>query len=163
MKDDRLVVSLSMEEDRAFITDEAAGRLLVLLPGLANQVCLGGKGEFLKDELPGTETAHAVEHVAIALMLIERDLCEQVAPIVFTGHTTQGEPDAEGIVRAKVTVSFENDLVAMSAIRTASEVVAWTLDPSSTEPDIPRYIVQMHSYRDGFPLTGSTKTTQGIS
>lgn len=124
------------------VTDSVASKMLLLFPTLGDQVCLGGKGERFEDEITGTETGHLLEHLTIELMLRERDLCSHVEPLILAGHTTQRDGQAH------VTVSFENDLVAMGAMKAAAQLICWAFNPGRTpQPDIEVLIADIHALR----------------
>ena len=141
VKDDRLDAVISLDTRILQVTNVAAEKLLALFPGLADQVCLGGKGDRFGLEITGTETGHLIEHLTIELMLRERDLCSHVAPLIMSGHTKQRGAQAE------VTVSFEDDLVAMGALKAAVSLLPWAFEPEHDEPDIENLVTSIHALR----------------
>jgi hypothetical protein len=143
VRDGRLNASITVNPSMRRIDESVASKVLALFPALGDQTCLGGKGERFGDEIVGTETGHLLEHLTIEFMLRERDLCSHVTPLILAGHTTQRNGQAH------VTVSFENDLVAMGAMKAAARIICWAFNPDNAQrPDIEAFIADIHALRN---------------
>jgi hypothetical protein len=95
---------------------ELPSRALVLLPGLAKHRCDNDEGAAFTDELRDTEIAHLLEHVACELMALAG------SPRTLRGETEwDAARDGKGVFR--VTLAFDDDLVALGALKAAAEVV----------------------------------------
>lgn len=98
-----------------------ASSLLVALPNLASHACLAPQGATLdiRAELADTETAHAVEHVALELL--------RGSPVVggdraIPGHTAWGREEF-GEDRFRVRLGIDHDVAGTSAFVLAVRVV----------------------------------------
>ncbi len=94
----------------------AAGAM-ELLPGLGDHACRTDCGKRFVDELPDTELAHLLEHMAVEL-------------IRMTGvRGGEGETrwdfrrDGRGVFH--VLLKYQDDLVALGALKLAAECVRW--------------------------------------
>jgi hypothetical protein len=93
------------------------GRVLAALPGLARHRCDNGAGRTFTAELRDTELAHLFEHVACELMALAG------SPRRLRGETLWDfVRDGRGVFR--VSVQFDDDLVAIGALDAARRVVA---------------------------------------
>lgn len=104
-----------------------ADRAFDLLPGLARHSCSNGRGLDFRREAADTETAHLYEHVTCELMALAgspRDLRSSTA--------WDFAADGEGVYR--LSISFDDDLVAIAALKAALPVVEWLLRPEAVEP-----------------------------
>lgn len=113
--------------ERTSLSVDFSERVLSILPGLSTHPCTEG-GSFA-DELADTETAHALEHVALELLTL-------VGPQRQTaGHTAWGtRVYGPGIYR--VTLEAADDLTAVGALRLASELVDWAWTGVGEAPDV---------------------------
>jgi hypothetical protein len=109
-------------------TPEIARRALALLPGLARHHCDNDAGLTFAAEARDTEIAHLLEHVACELMALSG-----------SRRTLRGETawdfgrDGCGVFR--VTLQYDDDLVALGALKTAAEVVS-ALVAGEEPPDV---------------------------
>ena len=112
-------------------TSSCAGfseRALSILPGLSTHPCTEG-GAFAA-ELADTETAHALEHVALELLQLVGP------PRETAGHTAWGSRVyGPGVYR--VTLEAADDLTAVGALRLASDIVDWAWTGAGEAPDVP--------------------------
>ena len=127
------------------VSEDAARRILQLLPNLRNHVCVhtrAGGGTF-GSELMGTELAHLFEHVVIELQAQAQ--CEAAAVAggpQFIGHTSWAEELAvtgpQGHALMRTTVTFADDLVALQAAKDAAGLLNWACGPqvSAHAPDV---------------------------
>lgn len=132
------------------VTSLAAQYMLRMLPSLDGHICISGSHERFGEEIVGTEVAHLLEHVTIELIVqtaVRYDKsCHATSSILseerkaslvdalpvrtFTGHTShlpslpEDDPATEAF---RVSVTYDNDLVAIAAIRHASTIVLWAL------------------------------------
>ena len=117
----------------------AAGRALAALPGLRGHRCDNGRGATFADELADTELAHLLEHAALEVMALAG------SPDTLKGRTTWDSPsDGAGVFR--VRLDYDDDLVALGALRVAGELVGWLLG-ESPEPDVAAEIARLRSLR----------------
>lgn len=137
---ERIEVASSYLEVRVRIADAAhrstasvpglADRAFHLLPGLSRHSCSNGRGLDFRREAADTETAHLYEHITCELMALSgspRDLRSSTA--------WDFAADGEGVYR--LTIAFDDDLVAIAALKEALTVVEWLLGPGGAEaPDI---------------------------
>lgn len=102
-----------------------AGSLLVVLPELANHACLASQGATLdiRTELADTETAHAVEHVALELL---RGSPAAGGDRAIPGHTAWGRQEF-GVDRFRVRVGAPHDVAGTSSLILAVRIVNATL------------------------------------
>jgi hypothetical protein len=107
-----------------------AGRAVELLPGLSGHTCDNGSAHGILGELADTETPHLLEHVAFELMALAG------SPRTLRGETSWDfSVDGHGVFR--VRLGYDDDLVALGALREGARVCEWLLVPASTErPDV---------------------------
>lgn len=92
-----------------------AGRLLTALPGLARHRCEQAEGLFV-EELRGTEVAHAVEHVALELM-VEAGASRGLRGVTSWDHAR------DGLGVYEIGLDYEDDVVCLAALGAAVELV----------------------------------------
>jgi len=94
-----------------------AETILELLPGLARHRCECGSYRDIHAELADTETAHLLEHVTLELMALSG------SPRTLRGDTHWDfARDGRGVFR--VSLEFDDDLVALGALREGVRLVA---------------------------------------
>lgn len=104
-----------------------ADRAFHLLPGLARHSCHNGRGLDFRREAANTETAHLYEHITCELMALSG------SPRDLRSHTAWDfAADGEGVYR--LSIAFDDDLVAMGALTEALTVVEWLLGPGDAAP-----------------------------
>ena len=93
-----------------------ADALVRALPGLKGHRCDNGAGLSFRDEASDTEIAHLIEHSALEIMAMagSSDTLKGVTAWDFA-------VDGRGAFR--VSVEYDDDLLALGALRCASEVV----------------------------------------
>ncbi len=102
-------------------------RVLSILPGLSSHPCTEG-GSF-SNELENTETAHALEHIALELLRLIGP------PRETAGHTAWGaRVYGPGVYR--VTLEATDDLTTVGALRLASDIVDWAWTGVGEAPDV---------------------------
>lgn len=104
------------------------GRALALLPGLARHRCDNPEGRSFVEELPNTEMAHLFEHVACELMALAG------SPRTLRGET-RWDFHAEGHGVFRVRLAYDDDLVALGAVKAATTLVDY-LTGHGEEPDV---------------------------
>jgi len=111
-----------------------------LLPGLARHTCENDAGcDFLR-ELRDTETPHLLEHVACELMALAG------SPRSLRGSTSWDfANDGKGVFR--VQIEFDDDIVALGAVRGAAEIVEWLLGSGGERPDVGTIVARLRSHR----------------
>lgn len=101
---------------------------LELLPGLVRHTCENDLGASFIVEMRDTETAHFLEHVAAELMALSG------SPRSLRGHTGWDfARDGRGVFR--VALEFDDDLVAIGALRDAARIVEWLIHHEAHKPD----------------------------
>jgi hypothetical protein len=96
----------------------AVERALTLLPGLRGHRCDNDAGLSFADELSDTELAHLLEHAALEIMAMAG------SPTTLRGATSWDfTEDGPGVFR--VSVAYDDDLVAIGALTAAEEAVRW--------------------------------------
>lgn len=142
------------------VDERAARRVLGLLPNLERHVCVNGRGETFGEELVGTELAHLVEHVALELQgraqtrphaeahAADGGASHMPAPAgLLRGHTSWAAELAQtrplGYALMRVTLGFENDLVALQALKDACEIAGWAAGGPGAPPDVPGMVADL--------------------
>jgi Cyanophycin synthase-like N-terminal domain len=93
-------------------------RALRLLPGLRGHRCDNGAGMTFIDEMADTEVAHLLEHIAVELMALSG------SPTTLAGRTEWDfRADGHGVFR--VLLEYDDDLVAIGALKEAAAIVGW--------------------------------------
>lgn len=134
------LVRVPDEQRRTSCSDGFARRACDLLPELVRHTCRNGTGRDALRELADTQTAHALEHVAVELMAMAG------SPRSLKAHTQWDfTKDGPGVYR--VVVEFDDDLVALGAIREATTIMRWLLDPIGGAPDISAIIDKLRAVR----------------
>ncbi len=121
-------------------TDAAlASRALALLPGLARHRCDNAAGAAFAAEVRDTEIAHLLEHVACELMALAG------SPRTLRGETAWDfARDGRGVFR--VTLRFDDDLVALGALKAAAEIVD-ALARGEEPPDVDAAVERLREVR----------------
>ena len=116
-------------------------RAVELLPGLVKHTCENGSAHGIVAELADTETPHLLEHVAFELMALSG------SPRTLRGETVWDfSADGRGVFR--VRLGFDDDLVALAALRDGTGVCEWLLEPSAAErPDIDAIVARLTALR----------------
>ncbi len=126
---------------RTCIVPGLAEKALALLPGLMRHTCDNGSAHGIAAELADTETPHLLEHVAFELMALSG------SPRTLRGETEWDfSTDGRGVFR--VRLGYDDDLVALGALRAAVGVCEWLLDPSIAEqPDVEVLVARLRELR----------------
>jgi hypothetical protein len=121
-------------------TDPAlASRALSLLPGLARHYCDNTEGSVFSAEARDTEIAHLLEHVACELMALAG------SPRTLRGETAWDfARDGRGVFR--VTLQFDDDLVALGALKSAAGIVG-ALASGEEPPDVTTTVDRLREAR----------------
>lgn len=117
-----------------------AQRAVALLPGLARHTCECGSAHGIVAELADTETPHLLEHVAFELMALSG------SPRTLRGETAWDfAADGPGVFR--VCLGYDDDLVAIAALRDAVAVVDWLMGVSAARPDVEAIVDGLRALR----------------
>jgi hypothetical protein len=106
-----------------------APRALDLLPGLSRHSCENGAAHGILGELADTETPHLFEHVVVEVMSLAgspRDLRAE----------TEWDFARDGQNVYHVRFAYDDDLVALAALRDAACIVDWLMGQSTDRPDV---------------------------
>lgn len=110
-------------------TARVRDRALALLPGLRGHRCDNGEGLSFAEEAASTELAHLVEHAALELMALAG------SPHTLAGRTTWDfAADGPGVFR--VRLAYDDDLVALGALKAAVAAVGWCASGDGPAPDV---------------------------
>jgi hypothetical protein len=112
-----------------------------LLPGLARHSCENSEARDFLTELRDTETPHLLEHVAAELMALSG------SPRSLKGETVWDfARDGRGVF--SVRLEYDDDLVAVGALREALAIVEWLLAPAgATRPDVSEATERLRALR----------------
>ena len=109
-------------------------RVLAALPGIVSHRCECGSAHGIEAELADTETPHLLEHVALELMVMSG------SPRTLRGDTRWDfETDGRGVFR--VTLAYDDDLVALRALKDATGIVE-ALFAEAPEPVLEGLVAQ---------------------
>lgn len=109
--------------------ERAEERVLAVLPGLKGHRCDNTDRRPFARELKDTELAHVLEHAALEVMALAG------SPPTLRGRTSWDfAKDGRGVFR--VSVEYDNDLVAIGSIAVAESLVRW-LAEGGDAPDPP--------------------------
>lgn len=101
-------------------------RVLGLLPGLRRHTCENGSAHGIAAELADTETVHLLEHVAFELMALSG------SPRTLKGETTW-DFSVDGVGVYRVRLAYDNDLVALGALKAAALIVEWLFERDGSD------------------------------
>jgi hypothetical protein len=126
---------------RTLAAPGVAERAVALLPGLVRHTCENGSAHGIAAELADTETPHLLEHIAFELMALSG------SPRTLRGETVWDfSADGRGVFR--VRLGYDDDLVALGALREALGVCEWLLVPGGAEkPDVDATVAGLRSLR----------------
>jgi hypothetical protein len=114
-----LEASIVFDPGEPLRTSEVPGlarTALDALPGLRGHRCVNGVGLGFAEELEDTEIAHLVEHATLEIMAMAG------SPETLRGATSRDfAADGPGVFR--VSVAWDDDLVALGALRCACALV----------------------------------------
>ena len=121
--------------------DDLPARAIALLPGLERHTCENRAHARFRDELANTETAHFLEHVACELAALAG------SPRSLRAETTWDfSADGEGVYR--VRLGYDDDLVALWALKAALSLVEWCLRPTEDAPDVAALVARGRALRE---------------
>lgn len=129
----RLVASVRVADGHPLRTSARPGlapAVCALLPGIARHRCECGSAHGIIPELADTEVAHLLEHVALELMALSG------SPRSLRG-STEWDFAADGAGVFRVALEYDDDLVALGALRASAEIVNALLDGDPHAIDIP--------------------------
>lgn len=131
--------------DRAFARTSAApdlpAKARALLPGLARHTCENGSAHGALAEFADTETPHFLEHVVCELMALSG------SPRTLRAETHWDfSADGPGVFR--VRLGYDDDLVALGALKAGAGVVEWLLGRSAEKPDIDAIVDELRRVRE---------------
>jgi cyanophycin synthetase len=129
------------EPMRTRLSPGLSERALALLPGLVRHTCENGSAHGIAAELADTETPHLLEHVAFELMALSG------SPRTLHGETAWDfSADGRGVFR--VRLDYDDDLVALGALRASVGVCEWLLKPTGAEkPDVYATVARLRATR----------------
>ncbi len=112
-----------------------------LLPGLVRHTCENDAGKDFVREIADTETPHLLEHIAAELM------ASSGSPRSLKAHTAWDfARDGHGVFR--VRLGFDDDLVALGALREGAGVVEWLMgDRTGDAPDVAGAVERLRALR----------------
>jgi hypothetical protein len=126
---------------RTSANPELAREALSLLPGLARHSCENQDGHHFARELDDTESAHLLEHLACELM------ASSGSPRSLRGRTGWDfARDGAGIYR--VSLEYDDDVVAIGALKEAHVLAEWLLTGVGERPDAREAIARLVAARE---------------
>jgi hypothetical protein len=117
-----------------------ANRAIELLPGLARHTCENGTSHGMIAELAATETPHLLEHVAVECMALAGSPRSLRAETVW-------DFSADGPLVYRVRIAYDNDLVALGALREGVGIVDWLMGVTAEKPDIDAIVAGLRAVR----------------
>lgn len=106
---------------------EGTDRVLDLLPGLVDHVCLGDSAPSFGEVVEDTELAHLLEHVTVELL----------ARTDVAGDVTSGQTVGAGERTYKITFLCPDDVLVAGALSSAVWILQWAYSGGGEpEPDI---------------------------
>lgn len=116
-------VSIAREKDR-FTTPALAQRVIKTYPNLPDHTCINKQNETFGAVIDNTSVPHLLEHLVIDMQTIlhQQDPLPQYP--TFTGTT---EWTDQGRGKARIEVSFTDDLVVLRAFREALHFLEHTM------------------------------------
>ena len=124
-------------------TSAAAGvaeRAVALLPGLVRHTCENGTAHGILAELADTETLHLLEHVAVELMALAG------SPRSLRAETAR-DFARDGAYTYRVSLAYDDDLVALGALREGLGIVDWLLGEPAEKPDVGAMVAALRDKR----------------
>ncbi|MBE0417739.1 MAG: hypothetical protein IBX63_08230 [Coriobacteriia bacterium] len=113
-----------------------------ILPGLARHRCDSGSAHGIFAELDDTELPHLLEHVALELMALAG------SPRSLRGDTAWDfAADGHGVFR--VSLEYDDDLVALGALREGAAIVNALLEGDADSVDIASATARLSAVRQG--------------
>lgn len=139
----RTVVATVAVDERSLRTStspEFSNRASTLLPGLVRHRCENGSSHGILAELADTETAHALEHITFELMALSG------SPRKLTG-STRWDFAQTGRGVFEVELEYDDDVVALGALKAAVPMTSWLLRPEGSAPDVDAAVARLRELR----------------
>jgi hypothetical protein len=125
---------------RTSVAIDLAPRALELLPGLARHTCENGSAHGIIAELADTETPHLLEHVAAECMALAG------SPRTLRA-ATDWDFARDGLHVYRVGLSYDDDLVALGALREGVRIVDWLVGAGAEKPDVEEIVASLVAAR----------------
>lgn len=120
---------VDLDRMRTSVTPQLPERALTLLPGLGRHSCENDAAKRFIAELHDTEVPHLLEHVTVELMALAGSPRSLRAQTVWDFAR-----NGQGVFH--VRIAFDDDLVAIAALREATVLVEWLMKaPNSHSAD----------------------------
>lgn len=113
-----LVRVLDLTHSRTSAMTGLAEAVLELLPGVRRHSCENGSAHGIAAELSDTELPHLLEHITFELMALSG------SPRTLKGETAWNF-SADGVGVYRVRLAYDDDLVALGALKAAAGIVEW--------------------------------------
>jgi hypothetical protein len=134
------LVRVNAAHERTSGVVDLAPRALELLPGLARHTCENGSAHGILAELADTETPHLLEHVAVECMALAG------SPRTLRA-ATDWDFARDGLHVYHVTLAYDDDLVALGALREGVRIVDWLMGIAAEKPDIDAIVTSLVAVR----------------
>ena len=106
---------------------DAVARILELLPGLADHVCLGDAAPTFGEVISDTELAHLLEHVSVELL----------AQSNIAGDVSRGQTQEVAERIYEITLGCPDDVLVAGALSSAAWILQWAFSGGGDpEPNI---------------------------
>ena len=127
--------------------------VLALLPGIVRHRCECGSAHGIVAELADTELPHLLEHVTLELMALAG------SPRSLRGETTWDfAADGHGVFR--ISLEYDDDLVALGALGEAARIVDALVRDSADAVDIESIMACISAVRGVRPTSGRQDAAQ---
>ncbi|MDF1542108.1 MAG: hypothetical protein RQ731_02725 [Anaerosomatales bacterium] len=153
---ERLSCVVRVASDAPLRTSElphVADSVLALLPGIVRHRCECGSAHGIVAELADTELPHLLEHIALELMALAG------SPRSLRGETAWDfSADGHGVFR--ISLEYDDDLVALGGLREASRIVDALVREDRDAADIGAITTRICAVRGGRRPVGAQDTAQ---
>lgn len=124
VKPDRIIAQVEVVDERcAYTTSALIASLLPDYPHLLEHACVNDRGDTFAAVASSTSTPHLLEHMAIENQVrLEGERAQMGGDVFVPGVTYMGKTQWENRARrrARVELSYADDLVALQALRDAA-------------------------------------------
>ncbi len=140
--DRRILLRVQMPDPERYLTSQVPHvpkLLFQMIPRLSKHTCENGAGLSFRQECQNTEIPHLFEH-----LIIELQLQAQRRPTDLLRGETEWNWSVDPRGHFQVTVEYDNELLAVAAIRLAARILQ-TLDSRSVAIDIDAEIERLRA------------------
>lgn len=140
---ERVAAVVRVQDGAPLRTSEVPGlasAMRALLPGIARHRCESGSSRGILSELDDTELPHLLEHVGLEVMALAG------SPRSLSGETEWDfAADGRGVFR--VSLGYDDDLVALAALRAATALINTLIEDPGRPVDIAGEVARVAAVR----------------